>query len=307
MHENLDLRHTSRELDEFMIRYKGTGVRELTMCFDDFRIRRNVFDTEVKYGKGLCLTGFDHLLLPLSNVTLDKGTVECWVRMGVDSLGRDAFGNLYAPTIFTINNNNNDIIALKVRPTAWFEVLAGNLRRQSIFKLEDLPNGFFIGRGELFHIALVWSNDGTGMDNNDTVRLYINNKLRLASSSTWDIKDTKLSYFKLGGGVTQSTHVFESFSSCVFDNLKVYNFCKDNFTINKEDIEQDYVYLPETFIEISKDNNNFHGLGSIQLPFIYEQVPAGESVQVYVRADKTKNFDASHSTAQIIIDWLTTV
>ena len=305
--KNLDIKHTTREFDTFYFRFRGLGTKPLSMSLDNLNIRRNVYDTDTRFGKGLCLTGFDHMVIPLSNATLNKGSVECWLNMGVDSVARDIFGNLYASTIFTLNNNNNDIIALRIKPASWFEVIAGNLRKQSLFNLPSIPEGGFIKLGQNVHVGLVWSNDGTGMDNTDTIRLYVNNQLRLVSDSTWEIGDTKLSYFKLGGGITQSDRIFESYSSFVYDNVKVYNYCKSSFNINQEGISGDYISSPEKFIEISKDGVSFYGIGAAELPFTFEQVPSGNAVQLYIRSNKTLEFSSGNSTAQILIEWLTTV
>ena len=64
---------------------------------------------------------------------------------------------------------------------------------------------------------------------------------------------------------------------------------------------------PEHFIEISKDNITYYKLGSENLPMIFEQVPPGESRDIYVRSIKNSKFSSKNSTAQIIVDWLTTV
>ena len=277
------------------------------MCFDSFTISRNTFDTQVNFGNGLCLTYNDYLMVPLSNITLDKGSVEFWVKMGVNSLSMDAFGELHAATLFTISSNTNDIIALRIRPGNWFEVFAGNIRRQSLFSLDTLPAKSFIERNKVVHIGLVWSNDGSGTASGNTIQLYVNGVLTLSSNSVWEVSDTKLSFFKLGGGIAQTAQIHSNSSAFIYENLKVYNYCKDSFRPNKQDIEGDYIYSPEHFIEISMDNITYHKLGSENLPMVFEQVPPGESRNIYVRSIKNSKFSAKNSTAQIIIDWLTTV
>jgi hypothetical protein len=304
--DELNIQKNLVNLTSLYIKYRGVG-NSFTMYFDDFRIRRNKFDTYVKYGNGLCLTYSDYLMIPLSNVTLDKGSVEFWVKMGVNSLSMDAFGNLHAATLFTISSNTNDVIAVRVKPGNWFEIFAGNIRKQTLFSVADLPTKSFVDRGEVIHIGLVWSNDGRGTDSNQTIQLYINGVLTLYSFSTWEVSDTKLSYFKLGGGIAQTAQMYGNHSAFIFENVKIYNYCKKSFEVNKQDIEGDLIYAPENFIEISKDNINYYGLGSENLPLVFEQVPSWDSETVYVRAIKNSKFSATNSTAQIIIDWLTTV
>jgi len=302
----LDIQNNSVDLSTLYIKYRGKG-QPLSMCLDDFKISRNVFDTTVKYGKGLCLTYNDYLMVPLSNVTLDKGSVEFWVKMGVNSLSMDAFGELHAATLFTISSNTNDILALRIKPGNWFEVFAGNIRKQSLFSVTNLPAKSFLSRNSIVHIGIVWSSDGTGMDSRHTIRLYINNILTLTSFSTWEVSDTKLAYFKLGGGIAQTAQMYNNHSAFIYENLKIYNYCKTSFAINQQTIDAEYVYAPENFIEISKNNIDYYGVGSDKLPMVFEQVPAGDSERIYIRSVKTNKFSNMNSTAQIIVDWLTTV
>ena len=77
--------------------------------------------------------------------------------------------------------------------------------------------------------------------------------------------------------------------------------------MNTQDIDNEIMYSPENFIEISRDGIEYLGLGSENLPIVFEQVPAGESRTVFVRAIKNNKFSANNSTAQIVVDWLTTV
>ena len=302
----LNIQDNSTNLSSLYIQFRGIG-NKLSMCFDDFRIKRNTFITDVKHDKGICLTYTDYLMVPLSNVTLDKGSVEFWVKMGVNSLSMDAFGVIHSATLFTISSNTNDIIALRIKPGNWFEVFAGNVRRQALFSVDELPSKSHIKRDQVIHIGLVWSNDGTATDAGHTIKLFINNSLTLTSFSKWEVSDTKLSYFKLGGGIAQTAQIYDTKSAFIFENLKIYNYCKTSFSMNTQDIDNEIMYSPENFIEISRDDIEYLGLGSENLPIVFEQVPAGESRTVFVRAIKNNKFSANNSTAQIVLDWLTTV
>ncbi len=304
--EELNVQDNKINLASFYIKYRGTG-NNLKMYLDDIRIRRNKYDTDVKYNKGVCLTYSDYLMVPLSNVTLDRGSVEFWVKMGVNSLSMNAFGKLHAATLFTISSNTNDVIALRVKPGNWFEIFAGNIRLQSIFSVDDPPANSFVNRNDVIHIGLVWSNDGTGIDSGHTIKLYINGSPTIGSFSTWVVSDTKLSYFKLGGGIAQTAQMYGNQSAFIFENVKVYNYCKTGFSINQQDIKGELIYAPENFIELSKDDVSYYGLGSEYLPLVFEQVPSWESETVYLRSIKNSDFSANNSTAQVIIDWLTTV
>jgi hypothetical protein len=307
LHEALNIKKSDTELSSFSVTFRGVG-NSFILYFDKFKIKRNKFLTKVRHSNGLCLTSQDTLMIPLSNVYLSKGALECWVRFGVNTNGLDAFGDLYSSTLFTLNNNNNDIVALRIKPADWFEIIVGSIRKQLLYSKGpvSIPN-ININRDEIAHVALVWSNDATGMDNADTVRLYINGSLIMFGQDTWDLDETKLSYLKLGGGISQSSQVFSSYGNFIYDNIKIYNYCKTDFKINQQNIEGERLYQPENFIEISKDNTNFYGPGSIELPFIFEQVNPGDYRTLYIRTNKLKNLKQSSTTAQVLINWLTSV
>jgi hypothetical protein len=302
----LCLKLNERNITSLYIQYRGNGS-EITLLFDDFRIRRNTFDTSVMYSKGLCLTYNDYLMIPLSNINLDKGSIEFHVKMGVDSLGRDHFGELHAATLFTLSSNSNDIMSLRIKPGNWFEIFAGNIRMQSLFSTTELVERTFVDIDSVIHIGLVWSNDGSGTVGGYTVKLFINGVLTLNSISSWEVSDTKLSFFKLGGGITQTSQVHANHSAFIFENIKVYNYCKESFLIYTQDIVGEHLYTPENFIEISNDDINFVSAGSESLPMIFEQVPSQESKTIYIRTNKIKKLKSTGSNAQIIVDWLTTV
>lgn len=302
----LNLQNNGRNITTFNIMYRGTG-NPLTMFLDHIHIKRNTFETTVKYSKGLCLTYHDYLAVPLSNINLDKGSLEFWVRMGVDTLGRDSFGNIHSATLFTLSSNNNDMMSLRIKPGNWFEIFAGNIRKQSLFNIENLPAKAYVKRGSLIHIGIVWSNDGAGNPYGRTIQLFINGLATMVSTTQWQVSDTKLSFFKLGGGVTQTSQIFDTQSNFVFENIKIYNYCKESFSINTQNIDEEYLLTPEHFIELSKDGLSFVGVGSTELPFIYEQVPSKDSITLHVRTNKYGKFKSSASNAQVLINWLITV
>jgi hypothetical protein len=309
MDERLDLLNNGRDLKSFALRYRGKGD-PFTMYMDDVRIQRNAFEDDVKFGKGLCLTGREYLDIPAAGLTLEQGTVEFWLKTYYDSYGRDAFGTLASKTFFTMVNNNNDIVSLGIKAGQWFEASTGNLRTSlNLFDAEyaNLREESYVNRDEVVHIALAWSHDSRFMDNNQTLRLYINGELLYVSSVQWEVSDTKSVNIKFGGANTQGAYVHDSFGSGIFDNIKIYSYAKDNFEMNAEGVEGDIVYTPNEFLQVSSDNINFYGIGSSNLPFIFEQVPIGGSRTVYARSNKNQNFMQSKKTASLIVSWLTTV
>lgn len=307
--EKLDFRNNDKDLTSFRLRYSGKG-QAFTMNIDDLKIERNVFADDVKFGKGLCLTGYDYLEIPLSTITLEKGAIEFWVKLYTDTYGRNIYGDFNSRVLFTLVNNNNDIISLGIKSGVWFEPISGHIRKAlNLFDISstDLPISTFYDINEVVHLAMVWSNDGSFTDNGDTLRFYINNELICRSQTTWEVEDTKSAILKLGGATTQMALNKDAYGAAIFDNIRIYNYCKDTFNIECENIDKEITYTPNEFLEVSANNINFYGVGSDQLPLVFQAVPSTESRTVYVRANKNENFAQSKSTAVLIVDWLTTV
>ena len=307
--DNLDLLNNDKDLKSFYLSYRGLGS-SFTMNIDDIHIERNEFEDDVKFGKGLCLTGKESLIIPVSNVTLEKGAIEFWLKTYYDSYGRDAFNNINSKTLFTMVNNNNDLISIGLKSGEWFEVLSGNLRTD-LNKFEtsyaNLQGDNYIERNEVVHLALAWSNDSEFMDNDNTIRLFLNGILIYISNVQWSVGDTKSVSVKFGGGNTQLAYDDEGYGSGIFENVKIYNYCKTEFNPYIRGIDKDVVYTPNQFLELSPDNINFYDVDSDQLPFTFEQVPAGESRTIYLRTNKDDNFKQSKKTASLVVQWLTTV
>jgi len=172
---------------------------------------------------------------------------------------------------------------------------------------DGLSISSFVNLNQVVHIGFVWSNDGSLTENGDTLRFYLDGRLLCSSRVTWEVGDTKSAVIKFGGGTTYLAHNWNSYGSAIFENIKIYNYCKTNFNLNENSVEKDVTYDPNDFIEISSDDVNFYGAGSADLPLQYTLVPPGESRTVYVRANKNLHFDQSKSTATLIVEWITSV
>lgn len=297
-----------KDCKSIQLRYRGIGA-SFNMYIDGFEIVRNVFDDDVAYGKGLCLTGYDYLDIPISNATVSKGAIEFWVKPYTDFYGRDKFENFNSRTFFTLINNNNNIVSLGIKSGKWLELIVGHSRKNlNLLDIDpiNLPSFTIFDINDVVHIGVVWSHDGTDMDNDDTTRLYINGELICINKTQWDIADSKISILRLGGCTAGSALNQDTYGSAIFDNIKIYNYCKTDFNINYEGIDKDIRYTPNDFLEISKDNITFYDVTSSGLPFIFDKVPAGDSRTIYVRANKNDNFKQSKNTANLIVDWLIT-
>jgi hypothetical protein len=305
----LDFSNPDRALSSFRLRYRGKG-EPFNIYLTGLEIERNDFDDEVKFGNGLCLVGYDYLEIPVNGLTLEKGTIEFWLKTYYDSYGIDIFGNWNSRTLFTVTNNNNNIVGLAVKSGSWFEVVSGHVRQNlNAFYEQDpglrLQN--YVGINEVVHLALAWSNDGTDMDNDDTVRFYVNGELYYTSKAPWEVNDTKSAFIKFGGGNTRLASGYETFGGGIFNNIKVYDYCKDDFDINSNDLSKSQTYSANKFIEVSSNDIDFYSQGSDNLPIIFEAVPVGRSRTIYIRTNKDDRFKNSNKTANLIVDWLTTV
>ena len=310
MDDKLNFASREEGFNYFMLRYKGVGdVTNLYLT--SLNIERNSFDEPAHFGNGLYLNGLDFLQIPVSGLTLTKGTIEFWLRTYYDSYGRDIFNNIASRTLFSIVNNANNIISLGIKSGHWFELTAGHSRKSINIvdaTTEVALTGFF-DIDTSMHIAVVWSNDGTAMSNDDTLRFYINNRLIYSMKTTWSIEDTKDTIVRLSGGNSPIAYNYDSPSGGgIFDNIKIYDDCKEFFNIEQEDITNAMFYDPNNYVEISKDNINFYNSSSELLPLVFEQVPSGETRSIYIRANKTVDgFTNSAKSADLLVYWLTTV
>ena len=140
-------------------------------------------------------------------------------------------------------------------------------------------------------MAFVFSNDGTAIDTDgSTIRVYVNNQLMGKHFQKWAVTDNKHFNFSLGGQgmLTLKASGFDPNSSSVdgvVSRLKIHNYCKLDYS----DSMPDYggttarrILKPDQFIAISKDNVTYHKVGSPELPFFFDDVPAGETIPIWV-------------------------
>lgn len=303
----LNLATNGRNLESFALYYKGKG-ESFTLNITDIKIERNVFDDYVKFGNGLCLDEGEMLNIPLSNLDLKKGTIEFWVKLYCDVYGRDYFGDVDSRTFFTVVSNANEILSFGIKSGTYFQFAFGKivegLFESDVFVDYGAKSAFAID--DIIHIAVVWSNDGKCMDNNDTIRVYINNEYAFSTTDVWDVSDSRFVNVKFGGGLTEKAFFGKPpKGSAIFHNIKIYNYCKTDFDIINNDIDsQELSYVPNDFIEISKDDVNFYGVESDNIPLMFEQVPSKETKTVYVRSNKVNGFSKCiKKTANLDIEW----
>jgi len=291
----------------FAINFKGTG-QAFYMLLDDLKIERNWFDDEVSFEeKGLCLTWDEFVEIPLSYVNLQIGTIEMWLKLYSTTTGKDHYGDIKSKTIFTLVGNSNDSITLNISEGNWFEFGFGNIK--SAFSSTSVSantydlSGFSFDIDDVVHIALVWDALGLEMDNGDTMRLYVNGTKCLTTSETWEVTDNKGALLRLGGGNTYLASNSTNDGSAIFSNVKIYNFCKEEFDINNQVSTVDNLLSPNELVFLSEDNVEFFTNNSVKLPLVYKEVMPGDKITLYVKFDKTKMDLMDGVTGTLSIDW----
>ncbi len=309
MPENFNLQGQSHPNNYIQFNYQGKG-ESFDIYITDIHIERNKFDEKLNGGNGLLLYDTDYLLVPVSGITLSEGTIELWLKPYYSSKGLDIFRNTASRTIFSIINNNNELVSLGIKSGSWFELVFGAERADVsvVTASEEESSNNVFNIDTTMHLAVVWGMSGTKMSNGDTLRFYINNKLVYSTKSAENITDVKSSYIKLSGGNTPLAYNYDVASGGgVYKDLKIYNYCKTDFSDRYDAAADSVTYKAEDFLLVSKDGTHFYNNSSGNLPLIYEQVPAKSSVPVYIQTYKNNDFKYSNKTADLEIVWLTSV
>jgi hypothetical protein len=292
------------ELKSFKFAFRGRGD-PFTIYLDNLRIERNAFYDTVKFGKGLYLSNNEYVSFPLSEFDPHQGSLEFWLKPDYNYYGVDNFYTYHSRTLFCFSNIANDLFGLFILMGRGLAIVTGS-SNYVVTQYAERSSSIWFDAGDVVHIGFVWSNDGTAIDSfGTTIRLYLNNELIGRSYNTWDIRDTKTSRLLLGGAVSEKAASFYPTSFwAVIDNLKVYNYCKTDFSDKDiEDIDSIDVRAPNSFLEISDDGINFYDRNSANLPLFYKDVPPGESRTVWVRTNIPRNLTgAEKRTAELIIE-----
>jgi hypothetical protein len=292
------------ELRSLKFRFRGKGG-PLTLYVDNPRIERNTFHEDVKFDKGLYLSNSEYVTFPLSEFDPHKGALEFWFKPDYNYFGTNSFYEFDSRTIFAYSNVANDLFGFFILKGYGPAIVTGNSDFMRIQYAESNSDIYF-DVGDVVHLGFVWSNDGTAIDSfGTTARLYINGELAGSSYNTWEIRDTKSSRLLLGGAVSQKATSEDPTSIwAAVDNLKVYNYCKTDFSDRDvEGIDSIDILSPNSFLEISKDGVIFYDRNSAYLPLVFEDVPPGESRTVWVRTNIPENLTGDEKrTADLIIE-----
>ena len=193
-------------------------------------------------------------------------------------------------SLFHFGNVANDVFGFMINAEG-FTIYYGNLSTDlRAFVIKGIVAGAI---DELFHIAVAFSANGANIDSDgSTLKLYLNNGLVGSNYDPWRYTDEKLFKFTMGGKaplglIEHSSSLVTTSVDSVISNLRIYNYCKSDFTDSMGNyFTDDSVELvpPSKMIEISQDNVTYYKVGDGELPFFYKQVPAGDSKEIYVRS-----------------------
>jgi hypothetical protein len=287
--------------------FKGVG-NSLTMHLDGFEIERNTFHDYSAHDVGCYLTENDYITAPIGECSLSRGTIEFWIRPDYDYNSFDYYNVARNRSMFSFNNNTNDIFGLMVTSNG-LEIYHGNIN--DILNVQSISGLGISILDTMFHLGIVFSNDGTQIDSDgSTIRIYINNTLIFKTTDTWEVGDNKHFSFIFGGrgslSVKSGGYVETSSADAVISDLKIYNYCKKDFLESALDNEDaaDKLIKPSNFIEISKDNLTYYSVGDMALPLTFSGIDADVNVPVYVRTNLPTGLTGKESrTSGLLIYW----
>ncbi len=290
--------------------FRGKG-KPLQLNFEGIYIERNHFEHGCFPGQhGLYLHANDMMKLPLGEIDFHSGALEFWIRPDWNWDGTDRYYDFKYRTLFHFGNVANDVFGAAISAKG-LEIYFGNVLKDfNIF----IVSGFnFSAIERIFHMAFVFSNDGAGISSDgSTIRFYINNHVIAKSYTTWNVSDDKHFSFVLGGQglLVQKIQGFDYLSSAVdgvICRLKIHNYAKTDYSDYMSDDPRNTarsLLKPSSLIEISKDNVTYNKVGSTGLPFFFDDVPAGESVPIWVKVLLPKELTGEEKrTAQILASW----
>jgi len=297
-----------RELKSFGMYFRGTGD-PITMYIDSMKIERNQFQDIGRFDYGLYISGDDYVSAPLADFKLTQGTVEFWLRPDYIYMGADTYSDIKYRSLFHFANVPNDIFGAMIGIEGII-VYVGNLGEEPI--MMDVEADYW-NIDDMFHLAFVYSNDGTAIDTDgSTLRVYFNGYEIAKIYDTWDVSDSKKFRFFIGGkGLHAIRDVFESSSvDGVVSDFKIHNYCKTDFSDSLAGTEEvrEKLWKPNELIEISKDNVTFYGVGDPGLPLLYEDVAPGNTASVYVRSSLPDTLTGRENReATILASWFVSI
>jgi hypothetical protein len=241
---------------------------------------------------------------------MNAGTIEFWMRPDYTFVGNDSNRVFKNRALFHFTNVANDVFGAVINAEG-INIYYGNLAYDlRALVVQGIIEGAVDG---LYHIAVAYSANALNLDSDGScIKFYLNNGLVATNYDSWRYTDDKLFKFTLGGkaplGVIEHSTSLETTSiDSVVSNLRIYNYCKADFTDSMNNTfskNSTDLLRPSEMIEISQDNVTYYKVEAAELPFFYEKVPANDTVSFYVRSILPRDLTGKEDrTAGIITSW----
>lgn len=283
-----------------------SGTSNFSFNLDTLKMRRNKFDEDFQYGKGLYLSNNEFVLFsPISELTLRQGSMDFWLSPDWDSDGE-------FERIEYIDENQNIAEDFKYYfderkyANTVFALLGG-----VDFKAELIAQGFGLGGVQLVtnnymgdrefiaklpsftwydgphHIGVSWKYNPLLYA--IELRLYFDGELSKGILTPWIPTREDSTTIVLGGRADSSfSALLPKSVNGAIRNLRVYNFWREDYAdLMKVEFEETLSELrANDLYRISVNDSGFVKYGEGSLPLIVEGVAPGEKVNLDVRYAK---------------------
>jgi hypothetical protein len=278
----------------------NNGASNFSFNTDTFKVKRNKFEDSFKFNKSLYLSNNEFVrFYPVDGLTLREGTVEFWLKPDFNSLGlyeheeflseQDEFLRQYKYYI-----DERELTHTLLTLISGFD-FRGTLAVRSnlnglIFQTNNAggDTGGFVSRinfewDDIMHIALTWKHDV--FVQNTHFRVYVNGELYEILNTPWAASVEDNMNLIIGGKADSDIFIITPTSCDAFvDNVKAYNFYKDNFNDrDQERLSDDILVKNNDMIAISVNDGGFSRYGEPSLPLLVKAVPPGGKVKIGVR------------------------
>ena len=153
-------------------------------------------------------------------VALDQGCVECWIKPHFGPTNSTVY-QFITSADSGVTNVRGPLLYWKSNTDKWSFVWVNT--SGSAFYCDSSFAGFDSAE-ELVHIACVWDKEGIA-GSSDTLRIYVNGSLKdNSTSSISDGNDGAILY------IGKHPTISDRFGNCVFDNIKVWDYAKIDFS-----------------------------------------------------------------------------
>lgn len=300
-----------------------TANSDITIWLDNFHIERENFSLPGKFNSTLYLTNSELVYFPMTGFDMRKGYFECIITPDWDSEGLLEVTNGLRPgdqvyTIFSASNSETEYMSLyyttRQKEGLRFVVNTTDSKLDlvigDILKLKRYDTHLKIG--------LLWDNEGKRINkrSGSTARIYLDDILIGDLTATWNVTDTRDTYFFIGSKtyVQAASSPLVQFVEFGF-NIEVkptINSLKggiENILLLSDPIKLDFekVISLKDRILLSKDGISFYPGSSPQLPLTYSGIMNGEEVSFYVKTDLPQNIENMPREGFIKARWLKTV